>query len=363
MDFGIRKFRGAISLVLMVGLGIGIVSAVSPRWVNWLSVQAAGAQDDDEAFDLETLKAAELMRIGEHETALKSFKRANDMRGKKCARCLYGMAQAYLGLEAYKSVVETSDKVIELAGSDKKLLLQAHNVKGVALQAQAEGKNEKKLMEAEAVLRQGLALDKDDEVPKLHFNLGYVLMQLNRDADGVAEMKKYVELEGTNVDSERATKMIENPRRAREPYAPDFSITTSEGEHITLEDLRGKVVVLDFWGTWCPPCVESVPSLRSLHKKFAKEPSFVLIGISSDSDKQEWKAFTEKEKMIWPQFLDSNHEVQMAFGVRAFPTYIVIDHEGIIRFRSIGTSWERSGNLNDAIKKQVKLVAKTDAAN
>ncbi|MBC8030289.1 MAG: TlpA family protein disulfide reductase [Pyrinomonadaceae bacterium] len=176
-------------------------------------------------------------------------------------------------------------------------------------------------------------------------------------------MKKYLELEPNAADSERVTKMIENPRRAREAYAPDFSITTADGEHITLEDLRGKVVVLDFWGTWCPPCVESIPALRALNKKFSKEPSFVLIGVSTDAEEETWREFTAKEKMIWPQYWDRDRRVVRAFSVRAFPTYVVIDHEGIIRFRTSGTSWERSAFLYDAIKKHVKLVAKTDAAN
>src|SRR5215218_1784706 len=98
--------------------------------------------------------------------------------------------------------------------------------------------------------------------------------------------------------------MAENPRRARENYAPDFSFTSSEGEHIALGDLRGKVVLLDFWGTWCPPCVDSVPELRTLHKCYSNEPWFVLIGISSDNDEEKWQEFTVKNKMIWPQYRD-----------------------------------------------------------
>ncbi len=326
-------------------------------------VPQAIAQDSDEAYETELQKASDLLRRRQYEDALKSFKRANDLRGKKSAEALYGMAQAYYGLEALKNVVDTTDKLIAVAGDDKKLLLPAYNLKGIALQAQAETKNEKKLQEAEVVIRQGLALDSNGDLPNLHFNLGYVLMQLNRDAEGAAAMKKYIELEPEAPDVERATKMIENPRRAREPYAPDFSITTAEGEHITLEDLRGKVVVLDFWGTWCPPCVESVPSLRTLHKKFSKEPSFVLIGVSTDQEEEVWRSFTTKERMVWPQYWDRERRVVRAFNVRAYPTYIVIDHEGIIRFRSSGTSWERSAFLSDAIKKYVKIVAKTNAVN
>jgi len=356
------KYCGRGLSLLLIGLSCGVLATVSTGFNNGLST-VVEAQGDDDAFETELQKGTDLLRRRNHEEALKSFKRANEMRGKKCAQCFFGMAQAYYGLEAYKNVVENCDKLIALSGEDKKLLVQAHNLKGLALQASAEGKNEKKLQEAEAALRQGVALDPESDLPTLHFNLGWVLMQLNRDAEGVAAMKRFIELEPKAASAEQAAKMIENPRRAREAYAPDFSITTTDGEHLTLDDLRGKVVVLDFWGTWCPPCVESIPSLRALHKKFSKEPSFMLIGVSSDSEEETWKAFTVKEKMIWPQYRDRDRRIQRAFNIRAFPTYIVIDHEGIIRFRTSGTSWERSAFLSDAIKKQVKIVAKTDAAN
>ncbi len=227
----------------------------------------------------------------------------------------------------------------------------------LALQASAEKKDQKKLQAAEAVFRQALAIEGAPSV--LHYNLGVTLLQLNRDEEGVAEMKQYIQLEPRGTYIALARQMAENPRRARENYAPDFSFTSSEGEHIALEDLRGKVVVLDFWGTWCPPCVDSVPELRNLHKRYSEEPSFMLIGISSDSDEDTWREFTVKNKMGWPQYRDRDRRIQRAFGIRAFPTYIVIDHEGIVRFMSTGSSWQRSANLDDAIRKHVKIVAKS----
>ena len=84
-----------------------------------------------------------------------------------------------------------------------------------------------------------------------------------------------------------------------------------------------------------------------------------MIGISSDSDEEEWRQFTEKNKMVWPQYRDKDRRIQRAFGIRAFPTYVLIDHEGIVRLQSVGFSWMRSANLDDAIKKQVKIVARS----
>ncbi len=338
------------SLLLLTAVALaGFFLDTSQPWI-------ARAQDAEPSYEDELEKGKTLYRQRRYDDALKSFKRANEMRDKKSAECYGWMSETYLALEAYKNVVDSADKVIELAGGDKQLMLKAFNNKGIALQASAARKDQKKLQAAEAVFRGGLAFE--GTLPVLHYNLGMVLMQLKRDDEGAASLKRYIELQPKGQFVDMARKLIENPRRARENYAPDFSFTSSQGEHIALDDLKGKVVVLDFWGTWCPPCVQSVPELRNLHKRYSKEPSFMLIGISSDGDENVWRDFTDRNKMIWPQYLDRDRRVQRAFGVRAFPTYVLIDHEGIVQFTSVGSSWQSSANLHDAIKKQVKLVAK-----
>jgi thioredoxin family protein len=101
-----------------------------------------------------------------------------------------------------------------------------------------------------------------------------------------------------------------------------------------------------------------VPGLRDLNKRFAKENSFVMISVSSDGDEDKWKDFVAKEKMVWAQYLDREHKVQRAFRVDRFPTYILLDPEGVIRYRSSGMSLDREALLEDAVKKQIKLVAK-----
>lgn len=339
---------------LLILIFVGFVSSlvISPQ--SW----TAAAQDPTYEEEIESGKT--LFRQRRYDEALKTFKRANELRDKKCAECYGWLSETYLALEAYKNAIDSSDKVIEFAGGDKQLLIKAYNNKGLALQAQADKKDQKKLQGAEAVFRQALALD--DARPIIHYNLGVVLMQLNRDEEGVVEVKQYLKSQPRGGYAETARRLAENPRRARENYAPDFSFTSLQGEYIALDDLKGKVVVLDFWGTWCPPCVESVPELRNLHKRFGKEPTFVLLGISSDHDEAAWKAFTDKNKMIWPQYRDEKRKIQNAFNIRAFPTYIVIDHEGIVRYQSSGFGWGRSAELEDAVKKHMKAAARSAEA-
>jgi len=329
-----------------------ILTLAAGIWIGAPNVKAQG----EVTYDSEVAKANDLIRRRRYEDALKSYKRANDMRDKKSAECLFGMAQAYYGLEAYKNVVETCEKVIEVAPGDVQTLAQAYNLEGIALQTQANVKDQKKLGDAEAAFRKGLALSTD--LPILRYNLGFTLLELGRDPEGIVELKKYVDAQPNGSKAESAAKLIENPRRAREAYAPDFSLTTADGEYISLEDLHGKVLLLDFWGTWCPPCVASVPALRDLQRRFAKEPQFKMISVSTDGDEAKWRAFIDKNQMAWTQYLDRDHHIRQAFDVRAFPTYILIDAEGIVRFREITSSWEHTGDLPDAIKKYLKLASK-----
>jgi thiol-disulfide isomerase/thioredoxin len=317
-------------------------------------------QTDDPAFQQEMEKGKELFRQRKYDDALKSFKHANEMRDKKCAACYGWMADTYSALEAYKNVITAADKAVALAPNDTQLLIKVYNNKGLALQAQADKKDQEKLQAAEAVFRLALALPNAPGI--LRYNLGVTLLQQNREPEGITELKQYVQLQPRGSYVALARRMIDNPRRARENYAPDFSFTTLEGDYLTLDDLRGKVVVLDFWATWCQPCTASVPELRNLHRKYVTNQSFVMVGVSADFDDAAWRSFTAQNKMLWAQYRDQDRKIQRAFGIHAYPTYIVIDHEGILRYQSIGAGYRSAIGLEDAIRKHLTLAAKSTAA-
>jgi thiol-disulfide isomerase/thioredoxin len=296
----------------------------------------------------------------QYEEALKAFRQASDAAGQKCAECFYAMAKAYEGLGASRNVVSSCDRALDLAVSDTALTVLSRQTKGVALQTLAETRDQNRLREAEFEFRAALALDPDASF--LHFNLGVVLMQEHRDPDGIEELRRELSIRPKSVYSDQIARLIANPRRAREAYAPDFSITTLSREFLELGDLHGKVVVLDFWGTWCPPCVQAVPWLRDLQKKHAKDP-LVMIGISSDTDERVLRDFRGKNQMEWPEYWDRDRKFQQTWGIRAWPTYVVIDDEGIIRFRSTGTGEPERSRLEEAIKRQLKIVAARQKAN
>jgi len=83
--------------------------------------------------------------------------------------------------------------------------------------------------------------------------------------------------------------------------APAFSVSTVDGRQISMDDLQGKVVLLDFWATWCGPCREALPHIRNVAKKFQGQP-LVILSVSLDSDEE--REFIGKNEMNWPQYRD-----------------------------------------------------------
>jgi peroxiredoxin len=110
----------------------------------------------------------------------------------------------------------------------------------------------------------------------------------------------------------------------------DLKFTAVDGSEIDLATLRGQVVLIDFWATWCPPCVEEVPELVATYEKF-KDQGFTVVGISLDEDKGALEKFTAENKMTWPQFFDGKgweNEMAKRFKIQTVPTMWLLDREG-----------------------------------
>jgi thiol-disulfide isomerase/thioredoxin len=157
------------------------------------------------------------------------------------------------------------------------------------------------------------------------------------------------------MEIDLARGMIENPRRAREPLAPDFTLTSDAGETLSLKDLAGKTVLMDFWGTWCGPCRAATPTLVRLNKQFAGQP-FELVGISSDSprDRQVWQKYIEVNRMPWFQYLDLDRRIHRLFGVTVFPSYVILGADGMVRERMEGYGPATAAELESKIRKSLK---------
>ncbi len=127
-----------------------------------------------------------------------------------------------------------------------------------------------------------------------------------------------------------------------------FSVEGLDGKKLSLADFKGKVVLLDFWATWCMPCKVEMPNVIRIHKKF-NEKGFEIIGISLDNNKTAVESFIKDNEMVWPQFFDGKgwqNTVAQQYRVRSIPATYLIDKNGKIRYRSL-----RGKELEAAVEK------------
>jgi peroxiredoxin len=122
---------------------------------------------------------------------------------------------------------------------------------------------------------------------------------------------------------------------SRRPLAPaintplELTVTAVDGSKIDLSKLRGKVVLLDFWATRCPPCVEGMPEVLATYKKF-HEKGLEIIGISTDESKETLIRFVTARGIRWPQYLDENRELNTRWNIGGLPTMWLIDKKGLL---------------------------------
>ena len=114
--------------------------------------------------------------------------------------------------------------------------------------------------------------------------------------------------------------------------AADIALPSVNGDTIKLSSLKGKVVLLDFWASWCPPCRKEMPGLVETYKKYSKK-GFEIVGVSLDKDKDAWLGGVKEMKMEWKQLSDLkfwDSEGAAIYGVNSIPHTVLFDKEGII---------------------------------
>jgi len=118
--------------------------------------------------------------------------------------------------------------------------------------------------------------------------------------------------------------------------APDFTLQNMQGNTVSLAELKGKVIILNFWATWCPPCREEMPSMEMLHRKF-KDQGLEMLAVNVEKNgKALVEAFLERSPYSFPILLDEAAEVQNMYKVFRFPETYIIDRNGLIVEKVIG---------------------------
>jgi len=129
--------------------------------------------------------------------------------------------------------------------------------------------------------------------------------------------------------------------------APDFSITADNGRTITTSNFGGKLLVLNFWATWCPPCIEELPSLNAFQRQFANS-GVVVLGISVDKDEKLYRDFLAKARVSFLTARDPDNKINAEYGTLKFPETYIIDARGkVVRKIISNTDWMSERMLKD----------------
>jgi peroxiredoxin len=123
--------------------------------------------------------------------------------------------------------------------------------------------------------------------------------------------------------------------RLPDHYPPDFTLPTLDGGFITLSNFKGKVVLINFWTTWCPPCREEMPSLERLYRHF-KHEDFTLLAVDIMENPKTVKRFARDYNLSFPILLDEKGEVSAKYAANAIPTTYFIDKQGKAVGKAIG---------------------------
>jgi thiol-disulfide isomerase/thioredoxin len=351
--------RQALRTIAFVVATTGFVTGMS----------TGGTADDGQASSSDVF--AEAMSQGEAAlngrrflTALTAFTRANEARGKASPEAWLGMSRASYGMKVFPESLKSADLALKHVGRNTTLEAAVRHQRALALAGSAEYPGEARLDEAEREFAAAAKLDPALSRPS--FERGAAHLLAYRETEGVKELTQFVSNGGASAAVDAARRLIAAPWEVRQRFAaPTFSLTTSSGQVLSSANLRGQVVVLDFWGTWCPPCRAATPGLIELNRKYSGQITMIGIGAREESQKV-WSDYIAEHKMAWPQYLDSIRSysggppdegpVSRTFNVSGYPTYIVIDREGAIRSRSHDGPRGKDA-LEDAIKRAIAVPA------
>ncbi len=291
------------------------------------------------------------------EAALDSFKKADKQDGGHCVACHKMMLKYGVALGDWKVAETGAGEGVADAHGDKDLAL-AHFDFGMALTNEGLSKHKDEFfVRAHDEFTKALAAFPN--FPDAMFGDGLALAHLKQDEAAKARFEQFVKTKpGDELDRQRAMRYISQPELARARMAPPFSVVTADGQRVSMDDLKGKVVLIDFWATWCGPCRDALPHMRDIAKHFQGQP-LVILSVSLDEDEQKWKEFVAKNGMTWSQYRDGAFTGPIArlFAVNAIPHTFTIDADGVLQDEHIGDA-----SIEGKLKKLLARARELEAA-
>ena len=140
----------------------------------------------------------------------------------------------------------------------------------------------------------------------------------------------------SRVPDEEAQARVDRPPAPQAGFAaPDFSLETRDGETVSLSELRGQVVLVNFWATWCPPCRAEMPAIQQVYDQYSDQGFTVLAVDVSEGDAQV-TAFADERGLTFPILMDRDGAVSIRYQVRAMPSTFFIDQAGVIQEVTLG---------------------------
>jgi len=302
------------------------------------------AFETDDEFGKAFAQGRVLLRQGKLDDAVKELTRAAKLKNDQCVECFTLIGQTNMQLNKYKEAAAAYRQGAELTSPSK---AELYNLAGVAFYF-ADDKS--LFAEAAAMFKRSIEVS-EGKILQAYYNLGYALIKAGKTEEGVAALKTYLEKSPKAVEAEAVRAIIANPKLVSARFAMPFKVTSATGEVLSLDNLKGKIVLLDFWASWCGPCRAEMPAVKRVWEKYQKE-NFVIIGVNLDDNRKAFDQYVKEEGVTWPQFYDGkgwNNRIAQLYNVHAIPATFLIDQQGIIRASGL-----RGSRLYDKIGELLK---------
>jgi thiol-disulfide isomerase/thioredoxin len=281
-------------------------------------------------------EALEFLHKCGKESALEGFKKADKQDGGHCLACQKQMIKYGVELGDWKTAELAAEEMVAEAQGERDTAIAHYQFAVVLMDEGLQKHKDEFFARTHEEITKALAAYAN--FPDALFLDGRALAELRQDDAAKARFEQFVKMKpAEDPNWQRALRYISRPELARARMAPAFAITAIGGKRVSMDDLQGKVVLVDFWATWCAPCREALPHIRKVAEKFQGQP-LVILSVSLDSDEQKWKDFIGKNEMTWPQYRDGGFGGPLAkmFGVTAIPHTFTIDADGVLQDEHIG---------------------------